>query len=64
MIMGNYLGACFVRSIVMVGNEHAALRLAHPTVVPEEAQEDDDEPDTVDTTGTHPTVRAAPMRGD
>jgi hypothetical protein len=48
----------------MVGNEHAALRLAHPTVVPEEAQEDDDEPDTVDTTGTHPTVRAAPMRGD
>lgn len=47
----------------MVGNEHAALRLAHPTVVPDESAPEDDEPEDVDTTGTHPTVRATPMRG-
>ena len=48
----------------MARNEDAALRLAHPTVVPGEVEETDDEPETVDTTGAHPTVRASPLRSD
>jgi len=47
----------------MVGNEHAALRLAHPTVVPDGEEDPPEESDEVDVTGSHPTVRAAP-RGD
>lgn len=47
----------------MVANEHAAMRLAHPTVVPDEDAETDED-DEVDVTGTHPTVRAARPRGD
>jgi hypothetical protein len=48
----------------MVDNENAALRLAHPTVVPESERESDEEDPAepgVDTTGAHPTVRT---RGD
>lgn len=51
----------------MVANEHAALRLAHPTVIPDatDDQEEDREPQAdVDVTGSHPTVRAARARGD
>jgi len=50
----------------MVANEHGALRLAHPTVVPD-APDEDEEPDArddVDVTGSHPTVRAARVRGN
>jgi hypothetical protein len=47
----------------MVANEHAAMRMAHPTVVPDDGAEEDDTDDEVDVTGTHPTVRTAP-RGD
>lgn len=47
----------------MVGNEHAALRLAHPTVIPDAADPEDEEPEEVDVTGSHPTVRAT-TRGD
>jgi hypothetical protein len=46
----------------MVGNKHAALRLAHPTVVPDEEADEREADDEVDITGPHPTVRAA--RGD
>jgi len=48
----------------MVDNEHAALRLAHPTVAPaseREADEVDSAPPGVDASGPHPTVRT---RGD
>lgn len=52
----------------MVSNEHAALRLAHPTVVPDATAGDDGDDDqqeaVVDVTGSHPTVRAAGARGD
>lgn len=51
----------------MAGNAHAALRLAHPTVVPGPASERDEDPEpeeSVDVTGSHPTVRVARVRGD
>ena len=63
--MGNYLGGERLRVTVMVSNEYAALRLAHPTVVPDDPVDHESESeDEVDTTGTHPTVRASPMRSD
>lgn len=65
--MGNYKGAEPLRTCVMVRNEHAALRLAHPTVIPDATDGDDEErkpSGEVDVTGSHPTVRAARAQGD
>lgn len=56
MIMGNYLCVRGPDTDAMATDEKAALRLAHPTVVPETPGEDDDaEAPTSD--GLHPTVR-------